>query len=243
MKLQPLPSTYVPTRDTLQRVATHVLARARDQAVGRFGMASSPGGLMTPMYGEDRTVVRISGAHLIVERGGSTEAIVPINGSSLSQLAKAAGADLSVEFEAGHDTPELGDIDAPIDVDPAATAALGDYYYVGWRAVDDAIAAAPSSANPSRPQLWPEHFDVGVDLGYGTGENDRCNYGVSPGDGFHQDPYLYVGPWSSDRPGDASYWNAPFGAILGYLDLLAADDPVEAGVAFFRRGYDMLAAG
>ena len=37
-----------PTRDELQRIATHVLARARFAATGRFGLRATPGGFGTP---------------------------------------------------------------------------------------------------------------------------------------------------------------------------------------------------
>ena len=55
-------------------------------------------------------------------------------------------------------------------------------------------------------------------------------------------PYLYVGPWNDARPGDASYWNAPFGAVLGYDTLLAADDPLGTGASFLSLGIELLAA-
>jgi hypothetical protein len=56
-------------------------------------------------------------------------------------------------------------------------------------------------------------------------------------------PYLYVGPWTEDRPGDAAYWNAPFGAVLRATDVVGLP-PSEAqavAVAFLRRGLDLLA--
>jgi hypothetical protein len=87
--------------------------------------------------------------------------------------------------------------------------------------------------------LWPEHFDAGCDVVDGKGR--RVNLGASPGDGFSDEPYLYVGPWEGERPGDADYWNAPFGAALGYARLLAAADPVAEGVAFVQRGLTLLA--
>lgn len=98
----------------------------------------------------------------------------------------------------------------------------------------------PAALDASRTQLWPEHFDVGTTVTIGAGDADRVNLGASPGDGFHPDPYLYVGPWGSDRPGPGDYWNAPFGAVLGYADLAASDDPVAAGVAFLTAGLSHL---
>jgi hypothetical protein len=65
-------------------------------------------------------------------------------------------------------------------------------------------------------QLWPEHFDLGCNV-------EGVNFGCSPGDAGHAEPYVYVGPW--DRTGlSGDYWNAPFGAELPYAALLARAD-------------------
>ena len=40
---------------------------------------------------------------------------------------------------------------------------------------------------PSAPQIFPEHFDLGVTAG-------AVNYGFSPGDDAIPTPYVYVGP-------------------------------------------------
>ena len=50
------------------------------------------------------------------------------------------------------------------------------------------------------------------------------------------EPYLYLGPWTDDRPGDAGFWNAPFGAVLRRSELGTA----EAGADFIRRGLALL---
>ena len=84
-------------------------------------------------------------------------------------------------------------------------------------------------------QLWPEHFDVGCSVAVG---GSTLNLGASPGDGSEELPYLYVSPWSGERPGDPSYWNAPFGALLRAGDI--ADLPPAArhlrATAFIREG-------
>jgi hypothetical protein len=111
---------------------------------------------------------------------------------------------------------------------------IADWFDLGWRAIDAAGAAA--AGPPSTTQLWPEHFDAGAAVPFGPDADDRTNLGASPGDGFHDEPYLYVGPWGSDRPGDPSFWNAPFGAALGRADVGSLDD----AVAFFERGLSLL---
>ena len=70
----------------------------------------------------------------------------------------------------------------------------------------------------------------------------RCNLGASPGDERHPDPYLYVGPWGDERPGDDGYWNAPFGAVLGHAEVVDSDSPLRTATAFFHDGIRRLGA-
>lgn len=223
------------TRDVLHRVGTHVVARARHAATGRFGLRATPGGFGTPAFGDAVEVVRVAGAGLVRERDGHASTM-PINGATLADLAAFVGVNLSAPFDAGHDTPPMGDPHERLSVDAAEAAVLADWWDLGWRVVDTAIA---SSSDAMVIQLWPEHFDAGTSVAVADG--DRCNLGASPGDSFSDEPYLYVSPWSSTRPGDAAYWNAPFGAVCLRSDVLAAGDPFRAGVEFLRRGLDLLA--
>ena len=45
MSGQALPDRYESARGQVQRVVVHVVARARHQAVGRFGLVPTPGGV------------------------------------------------------------------------------------------------------------------------------------------------------------------------------------------------------
>jgi len=222
------------TRDALHRIGTHVLARARHDATGRFGLRATPGGFGTPAFGDAAEVLRVSGDGLVRERHGHASTI-PLHGATLADLAAFAGVDLSTPFEAGEDTPELGDPHALISVDAAEVARLADWWDLGWRVLDTVVAAGRDAM---AIQLWPEHFDAGTSVA--VGENDRCNLGASPGDGFSDEPYLYVGPNTSIRPGDAGYWNAPFGAVLSRSDVAGASDAFSCGVEFLRRGLELL---
>lgn len=97
--------------------------------------------------------------------------------------------------------------------------------------------AADRELAPAAVQLWPEHFDIGVDFG---SEDGRANYGASPGDEGHPEPYLYVGPWTATPSGEL--WNAEGfpGAEMAYADLLAAEDRRGAALEFFRVRRDSL---
>jgi len=244
MRLTDLPDSFSDTRDTLQRVAVHVVARARQQATGRFGLRVTPGGFGTPTFGDDVEQVRVSHGLLVHERAGTSGAattVAAIDGSTLAELAALAVVDLERALDVGHDTPDLGVVDEPLVVDLAAARALSAWYTVVAAGLDAVVAARPESS-PSVAQLWPEHFDVAIDVAFDTSDPTarRANLGGSPGDGFHADPYLYVGPWTDDRPGDSGFWNAPFGAVLGYRDVATATDPVAATTSFLLEGLDRL---
>lgn len=241
--LAELPTTFADTRDALQRVAVHVVARARNQAGAHsIGLRVTPGGFGTPEFGPDVTRVRVSGGLILRESGGpdgATSVARGIDGATLAELADVAGVDLAADLDVGHDTPPLGDIDEPLHVDEAAARALAGWFAKTNAALDHVVAAVGGAASPTLVQLWPEHFDAALDLAAAPGQ--RVNLGGSPGDAYHADPYVYVGPWTDERPGDVDFWNAPFGSVLGYHDLAATSDPVVTAAEFFLRGIELLA--
>ena len=87
------------------------------------------------------------------------------------------------------------------------------------------LVAMEADAEPSEIQLWPEHFDIATTIA-------RVNYGASPGDAEHPEPYLYVGPW---EPRKGPFWNEPFGASLPCMEV----PDVAAAVDFFLAGRDL----
>jgi hypothetical protein len=231
------------TRRGLQQVAVHVLARRRHAVTGRFGLRPAPGGFATPLFDGDGTgageVVRVTGATLVVERGGAARA------QALTTLGRAAdlvGVDLATDFSAGAETPALADPDAPLEVDAGEALGLGAWWALGAALIDEVVAATPAVAGATVAQLWPEHFDLGNAVTLGG--DVTANLGASPGDASQPQPYLYVGPWSADRPGDPGYWNAPFGAVLRRSDLAGLPDAEarDRALAFLRRGLDLLAS-
>ena len=152
------------TRDALQRVATHVLARARFAATGRFGLRATPGGFGTPAFGDAVEVLRVRG--VLCESATATHVDAPIDGETSTALAEFAGANLRT-FAAGHDTPPLGDLDEPLAVD-AREAARG-LVALGWKAID---AASAGEREVMAIQLWPEHFDAGTSVAVGDADRD-----------------------------------------------------------------------
>jgi hypothetical protein len=235
--LSRLSAGHVRGRLELQRVATHVLARARFAATGRFGLRVNWDGITTPAFGPDSDVVRLGPGLLAHERqrdGVARTETVAISGHSLDSLAALVAVDLDDAFDAGPAAPAVGDPERPIVIEPGTYADVLGWFRLGMLAFDRIL---PLLNEPSIVQLWPEHFDVGLDAAASSG---RVNLGASPGDDSYPEPYLYVGPWSADRPGGPEYWNAPFGAVLGHGELMGVDDPVEVAVSFFRRGLRLL---
>lgn len=218
-------SALAGTRAALHRVATHVLARRRHAVTGRFGLRATPAGIGTPAFGPSDAieVVRTSGTSLVHEVGGEARAL-PMSGATLADLAHAVGVDLAADFSVGKDTPPVGDVDAPLELDADVVDGLAGWYALGWRALD---VVGLTARAPAPIQLWPEHFDASCVVSVGPGPDDRCDVGVSPGDHHHDEPYLYVGPWVARRPGDAAYWNASFGALVPRSSIATVDDAVR----------------
>jgi hypothetical protein len=231
------------TRAELHRVASHVLARSQQPSTGRIGLRPSPGGFSTIPYGDDQTRLRIGGIWLVHESATAASArAISIDGSSLADLADFVGVDLTTDFSAGGDTPPIGDPDAPIAIHKDSARDIGHWFDLTAQALDDVIGLNTGWPTPSLPQLWPEHCDLAIDLAYDPAapEELRVNLGGSPGDDHHPQPYLYVGPWTPDRPGDPEFWNAPFGAILSRGDLIASGDQLATAIQFFRTGLGRL---
>jgi hypothetical protein len=140
---------------------------------------------------------------------------------------------LRVEGDELVDDSPAGERRDKLDVDLDAARFLGDCY--GFTAsVLEQLRVDAAGHEPSRVQLWPEHFDLATELG-SEEAGVRAGYGGSPGDELHPEPYLYVVPWQPERA-DGELWNATAfrGAELGLAELVAADDQRAAALAFFR---------
>ena len=116
---------------------------------------------------------------------------------------------------------------------------IAEWYVLGSKAIDRSVDVLTARA-PSVARVWPEHFDLGADVEVAPGR--RCNLGASPGDESHPTPYLYVGTWGDERPGDDGYWNAPFGAMRSYADIVDTEAPFITATAFFHDGIRRLGA-
>ncbi len=224
----------------LHSVAVHVLARRRSQVSGRFGLRAVAGGIATPAFGEGPEVVRISGGTLFREVAGECRR-AGIEGATLEGLAALVDADLRIPFDCGADGPPLGRTDLPLEWPEGAVRTILDWFGLGWRVLDTVVASQPVGVTSATIQLWPEHFDAATTLTFPTGA--KVNLGVSPGDGYEPEPYVYVGPWSDARPGDAAFWNAPFGALRRSAEVSTAADPEAECLRFLAEGVQLVATG
>jgi hypothetical protein len=245
MNFVQLPDNWPTQRETLRRIVAHVVAQAQASVTGHFALMPLPGGFGTPQFGPNRQRVRLSGGSMFVEtaaaqRDDQTVASTEVHmlaGSTIRQLCAAAGFEPDPDFKVGNDTPPSGDIDEVLILDSDATTLIGDWFQLGQRAMDMALASLPDP-QASIVRLWPEHFDAGLDLAVDNSSKPgrRTNLGAAAGDDFHQEPYLYVGPWGPERPGPAEFWNASFGATLSFGDLDAAENPLATAAEFFLHG-------
>ena len=226
------------TRSDLHRLSAHVLARRRYDVTGHFGLRASPGGLGTPAFGPEPETLRLTSTRLIREVGTRSSSVA-LQGATLDELARFAEADLASAFSVGANTPDLGSTNEPLHLPPHELALIFDWFELGWRVLDTVASQLPAEWTQSTVQLWPEHFDLGTSLDFGRGDGDGggVNLGFSAGDAFSEEPYAYVGCLSPARPGDASFWNAPFGALATRSQV----GDVSACVTFLRSGLTRLA--
>lgn len=228
-RLHEPPERLVQTRRALHGVAEHVISPTRRRANGKIGLRYTLGGFGTPFFGND-VQIRVAGEMLIVQIAGR------VQHGHLTTLADAAefiGFDLT-----RHD---LAGADHRLEVDLEASTFLGEWFGFAASVLEQLRAEDPDRGRDNRVQLWPEHFDVAVELG-SQQEGRRAAYGLSPGDAAHEQPYVYVTPWEGVP--DSELWNAKGfrGAELGYRELLGAEDQREAALSFLRARRDALAA-
>jgi hypothetical protein len=213
------PGQLVATRRALHRLAEQVVSPARARANGKIGLRYTHGGFGTPFFSSD-VQVRVQGSDLIVQQGEAERA------APISTLAAAAA-------HLGNEIGTAADDDTPLPVDPGAAAFLGDWYGFAASVLEDLRASAGRYADPSRVQLWPEHFDLAVELGR-EDRRARAAYGLSPGDDAHPEPYVYVAPWVEPEPGELWQASGFSGAELSYAELLGAEDQRAAALEFLR---------
>jgi len=218
----PVPRRLAETRDALHTVAEHILAAARYRAVGRIGLQPTRGGITTPIT--DGRWLEVIGTDLVVRDETGEVEREPVT------TLRSAGTLVGIEpgLPAGTYSPTTPlDLDAGLEVDPVAADAIAAWFELVFDGLGE-FAGRHGDEVPTDITLWPEHFDLAMSLG-------DVNYGGSPGDDGHPEPYLYVGPWTARK---GPFWNEPFGASRGG----GAVTDVAGAVAFFAEGHERAAA-
>jgi hypothetical protein len=200
----PADTPLVSTRRTLHGVAELLLAGPQHAASGKITLRPLPGGFGTTHTPD----VRVHSTQVVA--GDRSDAI---DGRTARELAEALGLEASGLAHVYPDGSGVG-LDDVLRLDAESAARIADAYAVG-------DLALRSLAPDLTPILWPEHFDLGIAL-----DDERVNYGVSPGDDSLAVPYMYVGPW--EPPPVDGFWNQPFGAAR------ELPDSAESVVAFFE---------
>jgi hypothetical protein len=181
-------SDLVATRHSLHALAELVLAGPQHVLTGRIVLTVTADGFSTILEPH----LSVSRTELVTRDGRR----IPLDGRTIAAVAEDAGIIPHSLDDVYSDGSGL-DEHHVLTVDADAATEIFDAFARG----DAALAAfAPDEAR----SLWPEHFDLGI-------TRNEANYGVSPGDGFLDVPYAYVGPWSRDGL-SGPFWNAPFGA-------------------------------
>lgn len=144
------------------------------------------------------------------------------------------GDDVQLRVEGTELVEQRGEEESrsPLDVDPESVRCLADWYGFVTSVLEELRTAASADHDPSRVQLWPEHFDVATELG-SEAAGQRAGYGGSPGDEDHPEPYLYVVPWTAKPRGELWQATAFTGAELTYADLLKAKNQRTSALDFF----------
>jgi len=212
------------TRASLHAVAEHVMAASQYAHKRRIGLRQATGGFATQPFVVDGAERRLAvvGTELVVRddrQGEATERRVPI--TNLRGAADLTGGPVGMPSAVYRPSP-MPDPGSDLAVDPAAAALIADFYALVQAALT-VFAAELAGEGPSESQLWPEHFDLASII-------SEVNYGGSPGDAGHDEPYLYVGPF--EPPPRGGFWNEPFGASRPWGEIAGVDDAVK----FFREG-------
>ena len=211
---------------SLHVLAEHVLGAGLYAVTGHIGLAVAPGGFGTPLGAIDQLGGRWSVGHgvLVLEHpdGARQEAPVTTVRAAAEFFGAAPGMPATV-----YEPANPLDLDAPLAVDRAEADRIGAWLALGDEALAR-FAGDHAGDEPTAATLWPEHFDLGL-------SSREVNYGVSPGDADHAEPYLYVGPWTP-RSGD--FWNESFGASVAAPVIGSVAD----AMVFFEQGRACAAA-
>lgn len=213
---------------------------------GGWRLALEPDALQLILFGDDERVVwerTLVDATLGEALASVIEAL-----AERGLDASAAAIDV-VDTELPNHPVRNGGTFAPGDA--AARAELAAWFAAARLALLDVTGG---EANVSEPRVWPHHFDLGqlvlLDPELGSERGRSIGLGLSLGDAFLAEPYVYVNPYP--RPAgveppdvDGGRWetSAFFGAVLPASEALESDGGAPlAMVRFVSSAYSLCRA-
>jgi hypothetical protein len=227
------PNQLGATRRSLQALGEYLMTPYRRKANGKIGLRYTYGGFGTPFIPGDKQL-RVDEAGLWLETPDGT---LTIPTTSLRDAADELGIVAAPPSDI-YESDVRVDIDAAQLIDRASVSFIGEFFGFSMSVLEQLRAEAdPADAALTRAQIWPEHFDLAIELGT---DPVRASLGASPGDQKHEGPYFYVAPWN---PPEANpYWDGHgfVGAQLELTALADVDDQRSAVLGFFRRGLRLL---
>lgn len=105
---------------------------------------------------------------------------------------------------------------------------------------------------PSPVRCWPHHFDIATLVSFAEGgKSPSVGVGVSPGDEYYPQPYVYVGPSvrfegaSLPSPPPPGHWHTEgfFGVVATGEEILALKDRGRDLLAFVVAAFELCRAG
>jgi len=122
-----------------------------------------------------------------------------------------------------------------------AIADLGRWFGNGNLALNELVSTGEGW---SEVRCWPHHFDLGTLVALGP-SGRSIGAGMSPGDGWYEEPYFYVNPYGlAEVPAtppslpSGGHWHVEgwFGAVLTATALLAVrEDAQQSALTSFLR--------
>jgi hypothetical protein len=204
-------SSLVDTRNALHDVARFVLAADLEGTTELVTLRAADGGFAQPERLVDglQRRIRIDGTALVVQHGENEE-WAPL--TTLGAAAESASVSLPTDAPAA---------DKALEIDATHAELLAEFFALTHSALAE-FRRRHAGERPTIAQLFPHHFDLAITM-------QEVNFGGSPGDKDHDEPYLYVGPWSLSPH---SEWNEAWGASMPWSQQTTAEQAIE----FFERG-------
>ncbi|HXZ52921.1 MAG TPA: hypothetical protein VEH51_13040 [Burkholderiales bacterium] len=242
------------------RAARANLKAAPDDSHSAFTWEASHAALLTQGLhakgGDVRTGVRIPRLELIITRGDNVLDAFQLGGKTDAQAGawldsklRILGLNLARDVDLPYELPPHPAAGGPHDLHMLGRE-LGELARWFGGAADALHEFVSRLAGPrAGPVLcWPHHFDIATLVSLENGANARTiGVGVSPGDEYYTQPYVYISPWprfdgeklpAAPSPG---HWHTEgfFGAVATGDDILAMGDRGRGLMAFINAAFDI----